>query len=153
MPNQLTILNTPITQIDNLFSLNIVHQSEGGEAKHKPVLFLRLESTKALIAEIESDGQTQAIKVYRGSQGGTYVCEELVLSYAMWISPKFHLIVLRAFLAMHKAESQNANQIQPLADAPPKPTGASLSFSLLGKRLTHQSATNLYRYRYRSPLW
>lgn len=118
MPNQLTILNTPIAQIDNLFSLNIVHQSEGGEAKHKPVLFLRLESTKALIAEIESDGQTQAIKVYRGSQGGTYVCEELVLSYAMWISPKFHLIVLRAFLAMHKAESQNANQIQPLADAP-----------------------------------
>ena len=115
MPNQLTILNTPITQIDNLFSLNIVHQSEGGEAKHKPVLFLRLESTKALIAEIESDGQTQAIKVYRGSQGGTYVCEELVLSYAMWISPKFHLIVLRAFLAMHKSESQNANQIQPLA--------------------------------------
>ena len=118
MPNQLTILNTPIAQIDNLFSLNIVHQSEGGEAKHKPVLFLRLESTKALIAEIESDGQTQAIKVYRGSQGGTYVCEELVLSYAMWISPKFHLIVLRAFLAMHKSESQNANQIQPLADAP-----------------------------------
>ena len=118
MPNQLTILNTPITQIDNLFSLNIVHQSEGGEAKHKPVLFLRLESTKALIAEIESDGQTQAIKVYRGSQGGTYVCEELVLSYAMWISPKFHLIVLRAFLAMHKSESQNANPIQPLADEP-----------------------------------
>lgn len=35
----------------------------------------------------------------------------------------------------------------------PKPTGASLSFSLPGKRLTHQSATNLYRYRYRSPLW
>ena len=115
MSNQLTILNTPITQIDNLFSLNLVHQSEGGEAKHKPVLFLRLESTKALIAEIESDGQTQAVKVYRGSQGGTYVCEELVLSYAMWISPKFHLIVLRAFLAMHKSESQNANQIQPLA--------------------------------------
>ncbi|HHF7015463.1 TPA: hypothetical protein ACPQLG_001910, partial [Haemophilus influenzae] len=35
----------------------------------------------------------------------------------------------------------------------PKPTGASLSFSLPGKRLTHQSATNLYRYRYRPPLW
>lgn len=36
----------------------------------------------------------------------------------MWISPKFHLIVLRAFLAMHKSESQNANPIQPLADEP-----------------------------------
>ena len=118
MSNQLTILNTPITQIDNLFSLNLVHQSESGEAKHKPSNFLRLDTTQELIAEIESDGQTQAVKVYRGSQGGTYVCEELVLSYAMWISPKFHLIVLRAFLAMHKAESQNANQIQPLADEP-----------------------------------
>ena len=118
MSNQLTILNTPITQIDNLFSLNLVHQSEGGEAKHKPSNFLRLDTTQELIAEIESDGQTQAVKVYRGSQGGTYVCEELVLSYAMWISPKFHLIVLRAFLAMHKAESQNANPIQPLADEP-----------------------------------
>ena len=118
MSNQLTILNTPITQIDNLFSLNLVHQSEGGEAKHKPVLFLRLESTKALIAEIENDGQTQAVKVLRGTNGGTYACEELVIAYAMWISPKFHLIVLRAFLAMHKSESQNANQIQPLADEP-----------------------------------
>lgn len=116
MSNQLTILNTPITQIDNLFSLNLVHQSEGGEAKHKPSNFLRLDTTQELIAEIESDGQTQAVKVYRGSQGGTYVCEELVLSYAMWISPKFHLIVLRAFLAMHKSESQNANQIQPLVE-------------------------------------
>ena len=106
MSNQLTILNTPITQIDNLFSLNLVHQSEGGEAKHKPVLFLRLESTKALIAEIENDGQTQAVKVLRGTNGGTYACEELVIAYAMWISPKFHLIVLRAFLAMHRNQPQ-----------------------------------------------
>ena len=37
---------------------------------------------------------------------GTYACEELVLSYAMWISPKFHLIVLRAFLAMHRNQPQ-----------------------------------------------
>ena len=118
MSNQLTILEKPILQIDNLFNLNLVHQANGGEKKHQPALFIRLDSTKELIAEIESDGQTQAVKVYRGSQGGTYVCEELVLSYAMWISPKFHLIVLRAFLAMHKAESQNANQIQPLADEP-----------------------------------
>ena len=95
-----------------------MHQANGELRKHQPSNFLRLDTTQELIAEIESDGQTQAVKVYRGSQGGTYVCEELVLSYAMWISPKFHLIVLRAFLAMHKAESQNANQIQPLADEP-----------------------------------
>ena len=116
MSNQLTILEKTILQIDNLFNLNLVHQANGGEKKHQPALFIRLDSTKELIAEIESDGQTQAVKVYRGSQGGTYVCEELVLSYAMWISPKFHLIVLRAFLAMHKAESQHTNQIQPLGE-------------------------------------
>jgi len=118
MSNQLTILEKQILQIDNLYNLNLVHQANGELRKHQPSNFLRLDTTQELIAEIESDGQTQAVKVYRGSQGGTYVCEELVLSYAMWISPKFHLIVLRAFLAMHKAESQNANQIQPLADEP-----------------------------------
>ena len=115
MSNQLTILEKQILQIDNLYNLNLVHQANGELRKHQPSNFLRLDTTQELIAEIESDGQTQAVKVYRGSQGGTYVCEELVLSYAMWISPKFHLIVLRAFLAMHKSESQNANQIQPLA--------------------------------------
>ncbi len=118
MSNQLTILEKQILQIDNLYNLNLVHQANGELRKHQPSNFLRLDTTQELIAEIESDGQTQAVKVYRGSQGGTYVCEELVLSYAMWISPKFHLIVLRAFLAMHKSESQNANPIQPLADEP-----------------------------------
>ena len=118
MSNQLTILNTPITQIDNLFSLNLVHQSKGGEAKHKPVLFLRLESTKALIAEIESDGQTQAVKVLRGTNGGTYACEELVIAYAMWISPKFHLVVLRAFLNLHKGgDTLNPEQQQAIQEA------------------------------------
>ena len=116
MSNQLTILEKQILQIDNLYNLNLVHQANGELRKHQPSNFLRLDTTQELIAEIESDGQTQAVKVYRGSQGGTYVCEELVLSYAMWISPKFHLIVLRAFIAMHKAESQNANQIQPLGE-------------------------------------
>ena len=116
MSNRLTILEKQILQIDNLYNLNLVHQANGELRKHQPSNFLRLDTTQELIAEIESDGQTQAVKVYRGSQGGTYVCEELVLSYAMWISPKFHLIVLRAFLAMHKSESQNANQIQPLVE-------------------------------------
>lgn len=113
--SNLQILSNSIRTFENLYSLNDLHQASGSENKHAPFRFIRLETTKELIAEIESDGQTQAVKVYRGSQGGTYVCEELVLSYAMWISPKFHLIVLRAFLAMHKSESQNANQIQPLA--------------------------------------
>ena len=113
--SSLTILKTTIRKFDNLHSLNDLHFAAGGEAKHKPSNFIRLDTTVELIEAIKADSDSEPVKVIRGTQGGTYVCEELVLSYAMWISPKFHLIVLRAFLAMHKAESQNANQIQPLA--------------------------------------
>ncbi|WP_238327204.1 KilA-N domain-containing protein, partial [Rodentibacter pneumotropicus] len=69
------------------------------------------KQTKELAKEIESERSTKtifAIKTIRGGKDisvqGTWACEELVLSYAMWISPKFHLIVLRAFLAMHRNE-------------------------------------------------
>lgn len=114
--SSLTILKTTIRKFDNLHSLNDLHFAAGGEAKHKPSNFIRLDTTVELIEAIKADSDREPVKVIRGTNGGTYVCEELVLSYAMWISPKFHLIVLRAFLAMHKAESQNANQIQPLVE-------------------------------------
>lgn len=118
MSNQLTILNNSIRSFDNLYSLKDLHKISGGEKKHEPYLFIRLETTQELITEIKRESDCEPVKTIRGTQGGTYACEELVIAYAMWISPKFHLIVLRAFLAMHKAESQNANQIQPLADEP-----------------------------------
>ena len=118
MSNQLTILNNSIRSFDNLYSLKDLHKISGGEKKHEPYLFIRLETTQELITEIKRESDCEPVKTIRGTQGGTYACEELVIAYAMWISPKFHLIVLRAFLAMHKSESQNANQIQPLADEP-----------------------------------
>ena len=109
----LTILNNSIRSYENLFSLNDLHIASGGLEKHRPSLFARNEQTKELVKEIENDRSTKtifALKTIRGgsdiSKQGTWACEELVLSYAMWISPKFHLIVLRAFLAMHRNQPQ-----------------------------------------------
>lgn len=109
--SNLTILNNSIRQLDNLYSLTDLHKASGGEQKHKPVLFLSNQQTKELISEIEIESKvgipTSVVKTVRGGKNpSTYACEELVLSYAMWISPKFHLIVLRAFLAMHRKQPQ-----------------------------------------------
>ena len=109
--SNLTILNNSIRQLDNLYSLTDLHRASGGEQKHKPVLFLSNQQTKELISEIEIEGKvgipTSVVKTVRGGKNpSTYACEELMLAYAMWISPKFHLIVLRAFLAMHRNQPQ-----------------------------------------------
>lgn len=117
MSNQLAILNTQIRTLDNLYSLNDLHVASGGETKHRPSLFARNEQTKELISEIEGSENERstktifALKTIRGGKDislqGIWACEELVLAYAMWISPKFHLVVLRAFLAMHKSQQPN----------------------------------------------
>ena len=117
--SNLTILNNSIRNIDNLYSLNDLHKASGGADKHSPFRFMRNEQTKDLISEINSQTPNLvASKIIRGGSDltvrGYWVCEELVLSYAMWISPKFHLIVLRAFLAMQR------NQPQQLALPEPK---------------------------------
>ncbi|MFU2111984.1 P22AR C-terminal domain-containing protein [Glaesserella parasuis] len=110
--SNLTILKTSISQLDNLYNLNDLHRVSGNENKHAPFRFARLDTTQELVSEIQKeDPTTQPLKTLRGTQGGTYACEELALAYAMWISPKFHLVVLRAFLAMHKQQNQQPKQI------------------------------------------
>lgn len=116
----LTILNSSIRTLENLYCLNDLHKLSGAEKKHQPSLFLRLETTKELLAEIEGTHDLQicrSVKIIRGrSIQGTYACEELALAYATWISPKFHLVVLRAFIAMHKGEAQTSRQIAPFVE-------------------------------------
>ena len=109
--SNLTILKTSIRQSDNLYSLNDLHIASGNDPKHRPTYFVKNQQTQDLISEIERcENSHIAIKVVKGGRNpelqGTWVCEELVLSYAMWISPKFHLIVLRAFLAMQRNQPQ-----------------------------------------------
>ncbi|WP_208450718.1 KilA-N domain-containing protein [Burkholderia ambifaria] len=82
------------------FSLNDFHSASGGKPNHKPAFFLRNDQAKALIDEIQVADSQLALKViHGGAQRGTYGCRELVIAYATWISPAFHLNVIRVFLA------------------------------------------------------
>ena len=94
--HHLVITDTEIRQ-DNegRFCLNDLHKASGGEEKHSPNRFTRTESYKSLINEITPDLAYSPAE--SKPQIGTYVCKELVYAYAMWISPAFHLKVIRAY--------------------------------------------------------
>ena len=94
----LSIGDIAVRQLNGLFSLNDLHKAAGGEAKHQPALFMRMEQTQALIAEIGNSTDSQSFKTKEGRNGGTYACRELVIAYAAWISAAFHLKVIRVFL-------------------------------------------------------
>lgn len=95
----LTLGDVPVRQLDGLFSLNDLHRAAGGQKRHQPSDFLRLDQTKALVAEIGNAGDSRSWVSKEGRNGGTYACRELVIAYAAWISPAFHLRVIRVFLA------------------------------------------------------
>lgn len=96
-------------------------------------LFVANKETKDLIAEIKSEagipasGNSSVIKTIRGGntkRQGTYVCKELVYRYAMWISPKFALLVIRTFDKLVTGELQvkptglsNTTDRKPLIEA------------------------------------
>jgi hypothetical protein len=87
---------------DGRYCLNDLYKASGSLAKHKPFNFMRLEQTQELITEIEQGSDMslaqKAVKSKHGGvNSGTYVVKELVYSYAMWISAKFHLMVIRAY--------------------------------------------------------
>ena len=99
--NTLSILDHSIHITDGLYSLNDLHKAAGGENKHRPKYFLENQQTVNLIKEIEQ-GRNSAFE----EKSDTYVKPVNMVhggvnpgTYAAWISPKFHLAVIQAFLA------------------------------------------------------
>ena len=95
MKTKIQLYDTQIRQDEQgSFCLNDLHQASGGESRHRPAYWLSNQQTQELIGEISKDGIPSILT----KQGlGTFVSKELVYSYAMWISSKFHLHVIRTF--------------------------------------------------------
>jgi len=148
----LAILSKNVRIEKDLYSLNDIHVASGKAKKHQPSDFLKNDKIKELIAEIERSEEFRiAVETKRGGLNqGTWVCKELVYSYAMWISPKFHLQVIRAF------ERMTSNQTPQL----PSPTiSHDLSLNDLiyelakAKHVTTQNIHNHYNSVFNTNAW
>lgn len=89
--------------IQGRYCLNDLHRAAGGEQKHRPKYWMDIGQTKELIDQILTEGgispleENQPVNViYGGNNQGTYACKELVYDYAMWISLKFYIRVLKS---------------------------------------------------------
>nr|WP_283092291.1 KilA-N domain-containing protein [Gluconobacter cerinus] len=112
----LTILSTAIRQdAQGRYCLNDCHKASGGEPGKRPGEWLRNDQAQALVAEL-TDAENSASPVSSvkgGSNQGTYGSEELVLAYAQWISPAFHVQCLRALLSLMKGEIPSVRAKRP----------------------------------------
>lgn len=101
------------------YNLNALHRaSEASENQSKaPSQWLRRKSTKELIVEVESQNvnlHSGAIEVVNGGdRQGVYADEILAVEYAGWISPRFRILVNRAFI-----DSKAYQDISPLLSDP-----------------------------------
>ncbi|MGL4666586.1 MAG: KilA-N domain-containing protein [Saezia sp.] len=95
------IINNEVASQDKQgrYCLNDVHKAAGNLPEHEPAQFIHLDSTQKLIEEIKYVNlhSSEHVRIVMGRNGGAYVSKELVYAYAMWVSPAFHLVVIRAF--------------------------------------------------------
>lgn len=127
MSKQVTVCGVTINQdAEGRYCLNDLQQAATAGMNKRTVElyeFTRRPETHALIEAIENTGNSdiKALETKRGRNGGTYVVKELVYAYAMWISPKFHLEVIRSYdrlategVAVHKKSVDDvlANQLK-----------------------------------------
>lgn len=116
-PASIDIIGTQIRADEHgRFSLNDLHLAGGGLPKNRPSLWMRNDQFKGLVVELERQGAESCfapVKRQHGGIGGssTYVCRELVIAYAMWVSPAFMLQVIRAFDGMQQ-QAQHAAAVQ-----------------------------------------
>jgi len=116
----ISVGSVQIHQYNGLYRLNDLHRASGGDTKHQPSNFIRLETTQALIAEISNSSDLRnysPTETRTGRYGSTYACRELVIAYAAWISAEFHLQVIRVFLEAADRAQQALPPARPASPA------------------------------------
>jgi hypothetical protein len=99
-PVAFQISNAAIHQdAEGRYCLNDLYKASGSNPKNKPSEWLRNKQAIELITELNLMAGIPAIN--SKTKIGTYAAKELVYAYAMWISPKFHLQVIRAYDALY----------------------------------------------------
>lgn len=128
---QLIISDVTVKQDKNgRYCLNDLHKAaiaKGANARTKePGKFIASPQIVELISEMETTQNlgVKPVEKVEGRNGGTYGCKELVYAYAMWISARFHLHVIRTFDALAAKEQirisyRDASRIEykPMTDA------------------------------------
>lgn len=138
--NLLVIADIAIRQdSEGRYCINDLHRASGGAEKDKPNRFLRLESTRGLIAELRDTQKWASEKINNlepirtvnsfTEEQGTFVVKELVYAYAMWISPAFHLKVIRAYDALVTQPQQPAFDPMQILNDPAAMRGLLLNYT------------------------
>lgn len=133
------------------YSLNDLHNASGKEDKHQPAFFMRRSETIDLINEIINSANMQnynPVTTRRGCKGGTYVCKELVYSYAMWISAAFALKVIRAYDALVSGETEKAAAIAKTTVDERTPLRDAVNMLVSKKHLMYPDAYSIIHQRF-----
>lgn len=123
MSTQLSVAGISVRQdAEGRYCLKDLHQAAIAAGFNRrstePNSFLRKKEAQKLVAELRSETTQnlgnlitlnqrnlgEPILTERGRTGNTYVVKELVYAYAMWVSPAFHLKVIRAYDALVTGE-------------------------------------------------
>lgn len=145
------------------YSLNDLHRAAGKERRHEPANWINLEQTSELVNEILNTGipvfknhdvLNAEIQVFKpmvskkGRYGGTYVCKELVYSYAMWISAAFALKVIRAYDALVTGNANEALRIAKTTVSERTPLRDAVNMLVGKKGLRYDDAYNMVHQRF-----
>jgi phage anti-repressor protein len=136
---------------DGRYSLNDLHKAAGKEDKHQPAFFMRRNETIELINEIFNSANMQnknPVDSKKGRYGGTYVCKELVYSYAMWISAAFALKVIRAYDALVTGNANEAVRIAKTTVSERTPLRDAVNMLVGKKGLRYDDAYNMVHQRF-----